>query len=61
MNILLKNVKMTARRKTEAIMKVEMFARYALFIEEVAKYINKGPATNPTNLELIAPVCKYTT
>ena len=35
MNILLKNVKMTARRKTEAMIKVEMLASNALLIEEV--------------------------
>jgi hypothetical protein len=23
--------------------------------------MNRGPATKPTNLELIAPMCKYTT
>jgi hypothetical protein len=35
MNILLKNVKITARRNTEAIMKVEIPADSASFIEEV--------------------------
>jgi hypothetical protein len=61
MNILLKNVKMTARRKTEAMMKVEIFASYGLLIVEVAKYMNSGPKTKPTNLELIAPACNKTT
>jgi len=37
MNILLKNVKITATRKTEAMMKVERLADIALFIEEVEK------------------------
>ena len=61
MNILLINVKITATRNTDAIMKVEIFASTLLLIAEVEKYMKSGPKTKPTVLALIAPACSQMT
>ena len=61
MKILLIKDMMTARRNTEAMIKVEMFARVESLIAEVEKYMNRGPVTKPTILAVIAPACSKAT
>jgi len=61
MNILLRNVRITATRNTEAIINVEMLAFEPSLIAEVEKYTNRGPKTKPMPLEVIAAACSRIT
>ena len=61
MNILLRNVRITATRNTEAMINVEMLASEPSLIAEVEKYMKRGPKTKPMALEVIAPACSRIT
>ena len=61
MNILLRNVRITATRNTDAMMNVEMLASEPLLTAEVEKYTKYGPKMKPIVLEVMAPACSRIT